>query len=112
MVVEVARTKLHLRQKERMAIEDVRITKLRDSLSNTHLEHLEEDALSRPWNLSPDQRERVQVVLKRGNEQECVSEKYRIRVTRSDLRTLTGLVWLNDEVDRAKDYSPCDLSLS
>ena len=34
----------------------------------------------------------------RGSASDCLSERFRIRIARSDMFTLTGLQWLNDEV--------------
>ena len=94
VVVEIAKTKLQLFQKERMAMEDVRVAKLRNALAHTCLEH---EAPS-TWDLTQEQMKRVHIAISSGSDQECLSERYRIRITRGDLRTLTGLVWLNDEV--------------
>ena len=79
-----------------MDIEDERMAKLRKGLSHTYIDS---DDKSEPlWPLNAQQLERVTVAISRGSEGECLSERYRIRITRADLCTLTGLVWLNDEV--------------
>lgn len=96
-MVEIARTKLQLQQKERLAMEDIRMTRLQSALAHSHLDVDETPS----WSLSSEKMERVQAVISRGNELECLSERYRIRISRGDLRTLTGLVWLNDEVSSA-----------
>ena len=36
--------------------------------------------------------------LSRGRADDLLSERYRIRITRGDIVTLSGLQWLNDEV--------------
>lgn len=96
MIVEVVKTKLRLHQKQRVELEDKRVAKLRNSLAQVNLDSDDEDEST--WVLTAQQMERVTMTLCRGSGSECVSERYRIRVTRNDLRTLTGLVWLNDEV--------------
>ncbi|KAJ8677928.1 hypothetical protein QAD02_013715 [Eretmocerus hayati] len=48
--------------------------------------------------LSPDMMRLVQHALANGYEDEILSEKYGLRITRKDIRTLAGLNWLNDEV--------------
>lgn len=95
-VMEVAKAKLLLQQKKRMDLEDKRIAKLRKGLSQTYIDSDEESDAT--WHLTPQQMERVAIAIGRGSEGECLSERYRIRVSRGDLRTLIGSVWLNDEV--------------
>lgn len=97
VVEEVARSKLQLHRKQRAAMEDMRVTRLRDALAETHLE-ADNAATTQTWLLTTQQMERVTSAISRGSEQECLSERFRIQVTRGDLRTLTGLTWLNDEV--------------
>lgn len=88
--------KLLLHQKKRMNLEDERLAKLRKGLSQTYIDS--DDENDSKWLLTQQQMERVAMAINRGSTGECLSEKYRIRVTRGDLRTLTGSVWLNDEV--------------
>ena len=40
----------------------------------------------------------VRVAVSGGPSSECLSQKFNIRITRSDIGTLVGLQWLNDEV--------------
>lgn len=93
-MMEIAKTKLRLHQKKRMDLEDQRIEKLRKNLHHTYIDDESESA----WPLTTQQMERVTMAISRGTKGECLSERYRIRVTRDDLLTLTGSVWLNDEV--------------
>lgn len=99
--MQVARTKLQLSQKQRMDLEDQRVAKLRSGLSHIYLdsdEDEEDEEEQTSWTLTSQQMDRVTEAVGRGDVQECLSERYRIRISRGDLRTLTGLVWLNDEV--------------
>lgn len=96
MVMEVAKAKLMLHQKKRMDWEDERIANLRKGVSQTYIDS--DDECEPNWHLTSQQMKRVTIAMSRGSEGECLSERYRIRVTRGDLRTLTGTVWLNDEV--------------
>ena len=95
-IMQVAKTKLLLYQRKRMDLEDERVAKLREGLSQTYIDS--DDESGSGWSLTPQQMERVATALRRGSEGECLSERYRIRITRADLHTLTGLMWLNDEV--------------
>lgn len=99
--MQVAKTKLQLSRKQRMELEDKRIAKLRSGLSRIDLDSDDEDEEPSDfkWVLDAQQMERVTMAIKGGNDNECLSERYRIRVSRGDLHTLTGLVWLNDEVN-------------
>lgn len=82
-----------------MAVEDVLVGRLRRSQSESHLDHDQIPA----WVLSPEQMEKVATAISGSRQGECLSERYRIRITGSDLHTLTWNVWLNDEV-RAGTY--------
>lgn len=97
-MVDVAKTKLLRCQKKRMEVEDERMAQLRMDLSCTYIDS--DDESESVWPLAPQQMDRVTMAINRGSEGECLSERYRIRVTRGDLRTLTRTVWLNDEVGR------------
>lgn len=102
-IMEVARAKLQLTQKQRIELEDKRVAKLRTGLSHIYLDSDEEDIEEESsWTLTSQQMERVTEAIRWGDDQECISERYRIRVSRGDLKTLTGLVWLNDEVITGK----------
>lgn len=83
-----------------MNLEDEIIAKLRKGFSRTYIDSDDENEST--WLLTSQQMERVVMAISRGSEGECLSERYRIRVTRGDLRTLTGSVWLNDEVISTK----------
>ena len=96
--MQVAQTKLQLSQKQRMELEDKRVAQIRSGLSHVYLDSDEEAEVEPQWSLTTEQMDIVQTAVGRGNPQECLSERYRIRISRADLRTLTGLVWLNDEV--------------
>ena len=98
-MMEIAKTKLLLHQKKRMDLEDQRIEKLRKNLHHTYIDS-DDDEPESLWTLTTQQMERVTMAISRGTKGECLSERYRIRVTRDDLLTLTGSVWLNDEVCR------------
>ena len=43
----------------------------------------------------------------RGSASDCLSERFRIRIARSDMFTLTGLQWLNDEVGGKQRVQSC-----
>lgn len=75
-------------------MEDVLVGRLRNSLSEAHLssDHIP------AWVLSPEQMEPVNTAIGGRSKTVCLSERYRIRIGSSDLHTLTGTVWLNDEV--------------
>ena len=103
--MKAAQAKLLLHQKKRMEAEDERLVRLREGLSQTYIDSDDEDEAGSKWVLSAQQMERVATAMSRGNAGECLSERYRIRVTRADLRTLTGLEWLNDEVHKCSGIS-------
>ena len=100
--MKAAKAKLLLHQKKRMGVEDERLAKLRKGLAQTYIDSDDEE--SSKWLLTAQQMERVAMAIARGNAGECLSERYRIRVTRGDIRTLTGSVWLNDEVCRSSHF--------
>ncbi len=97
-MMDAAKAKLKLQQQKRMEQEDRIVSQLRRGLAQTYVDSDVECDDNSSWSLSAQQQERVTMAISRGSEGECLSERYRIRVTRGDLRTLTGLMWLNDEV--------------
>ena len=48
--------------------------------------------------------------LRGGNQDEVLSEGFRLTITRKDLQTLSHLNWLNDEVRESEAPSHCCLS--
>ena len=96
-MMEAVKAKLKLQRQKRMEQEDKIVADLRRGLAHTYVDSDDEDEDS-SWCLSAQQQARVTMAITRGSEGECLSERYRIRVTRGDLHTLTGSMWLNDEV--------------
>lgn len=100
-MMEAAKAKLKLHQQKRMEQEDKIVEQLRRGLAHTYVDSEDEEEEDESWCLSSEQQTRVSMAISRGSQGECLSERYRIRVTRADLRTLTGSTWLNDEVSSA-----------
>ncbi len=100
MLLELAHTKLSLCQKERQTVEDDMMSRLRLNLQESHIQETLDDtppALAlRGYHMN-----QVNAVLSGSNMAECLSERYRIRICRSDLCTLEPTAWLNDEVRQA-----------
>lgn len=97
--MEIAKAKLQLSKKQRIDLEDQRVARLRQGFSHIYLDSdEEEEEIKTTWILTNQQMEKVAEAIGHGPKEECLSERYRIRISRGDLRTLTGLVWLNDEV--------------
>ena len=94
-MMQAAIAKLKIQQQKRIEHEDRVVAELRKGLTHACIDSEDEDI---SWSLSTQHQQRVTMALSRGSEGECLSERYSIRVTRGDLRTLTSSMWLNDEV--------------
>jgi len=51
----------------------------------------------------------IKNVFRGGNQDEVLSEAFRLTITRKDIQTLNNLNWLNDEV-RSRPWAPKQLS--
>lgn len=96
--LEVAEKYLHLCREERTRAEEARVTRLRENLCRITLGPEQEEEEEMLLTLSVEQEKKVAQAMASGQGGDLLSERFRIRITRADIASLSHHAWLNDEI--------------
>lgn len=75
----------------------ISVDQLMQRIADGEEEEEEEEEVQYPV-LTADHHKKIKFALYGGPAHEVIIDKFNLRITRSDLNTLTGMTWLNDEV--------------
>uniref|UniRef100_A0A803TIK7 SUMO specific peptidase 1 n=1 Tax=Anolis carolinensis TaxID=28377 RepID=A0A803TIK7_ANOCA len=74
------------------------LTSVYDSRARERLRHIEEQKALALQLQNQEMDREIKSVLRSGNQDEVLSEAFRLTITRKDIQTLNNLNWLNDEI--------------